>query len=142
MSTSPRAVAALLIVGALFAGIVLGIAGDRAWLWHTHQFVPRHAPRFMSDRLVDHLDHQLHFTPQQKEAVKQVVERHRARIEAISATIRPQMRAEIDSTNAEIDRLLTPEQRTRFHELQQRRLIHRGGRGMEHGLPPPPPDVH
>ncbi|HEV2721525.1 MAG TPA: hypothetical protein VG323_16000 [Thermoanaerobaculia bacterium] len=138
MSTSPRAVAALLIVGSLFAGIVLGIAGDRAWLWHTHQFVPRHPPGFRSDRLVNHLDNQLHFTPQQKEAVKQIIDRHRQRIEAISANIRPQMRAEIDSTNAEIDKLLTPEQRAKFHDMQQRRMIHRG-RGMERGFPPPPP---
>ena len=74
MSTSPRAAAALLIVGALFAGVVLGIAGDRAWLWHTHQMMPRHSPRF-GQLLVEHLDHELNFTPQQKQMVAQIVER-------------------------------------------------------------------
>lgn len=133
MSTSPRAVAALLIAGALFAGIVLGIAGDRAWLWHTHQFMPHHPPGFRSDRLVNHLDDQLHFTPQQREAVKQIVDRHRARIESISTGLRGQMRQEIDATNAEIDKVLTPEQRVKFHEQQQRRM----NRHM-HGMPPPP----
>lgn len=147
MSTSPRAAATLLIVGALFAGVVLGIAGDRAWLWHTHQMMPRHAPR-LGQLLVEHLDHELNFTPQQKQMVTQIVERHRARIEAISASIRPQMRQELDATNAEIDKVLTPEQRTKFQALQlhrqQRRMNRRGPRGaMAPGLPPSaPPDAH
>jgi Spy/CpxP family protein refolding chaperone len=141
VSTSPRAVAALLIAGALIAGIVVGVAGDRAYLWHTRQFLPRHPPRFISDRLVDHLDSQLHFTPQQKDAVKQIVERHRARIEAISANIRPQMRQEIESTNAEIEKVLNPEQRQKFQSLSQR--MHQRHRGMRPGGPPPPvPSPH
>ena len=132
MSTSPRAVAALLIVGALIAGVVLGIAGDRAWLWHNHQIMIR-GPRL--DRLVDHLDRQLHFTPQQRDAVKQIIARHRTRMEAVSASVRPQMRAEIESTNAEIEKVLTPEQQQKFRVMSSRmRRLH--GRG---GPPPPPP---
>src|SRR5256885_2805151 len=47
------------------AGLVLGIAGDRAWLhWHRTP----HPPRL--ERLVEHLDSQLHFTPQQKDAAE------------------------------------------------------------------------
>ena len=141
MSTSPRAAAALLIAGALLAGVVLGIAGDRAYLWHTHQLLPHHPPRL--GLLVEHLDRELHFTPQQKQAVTQVIERHRQRIEAISASVRPQMRAELDATNAEIEKLLTPEQRTKFQQLQQRHINRRRQRGVERGLPPPPPpDAH
>lgn len=147
MSTSPRTAAALLIVGALLAGIVIGIAGDRAWLWHTHQMMPPHGrPPFRA--YVEHLDHELNFTPQQKQAVTQIVERHRQRLEALSASIRPQMRAELDATTAEIEKILTPEQRTKFQALQlqhqQRRMNRRGSRGaaVAPGLPPPPPDVH
>ena len=144
MSTSPRAAAALLIVGALLAGTVLGIAGDRAYLWHTHRIAPPHGARL--GMLVEHLDRQLNFSPQQKQAVAQIVERHRARIEALSASVRPQMRQELDATNAEIEKVLTPEQRTKFESLQlhrqQRRMNHRGPRGVAPGLPaPPPPDV-
>jgi Spy/CpxP family protein refolding chaperone len=137
VSTSPRAAAALLIAGALLAGMVLGIAGDRAWLWHTRQLAPRHAPRL--GMLVEHLDRELHFTPQQKQAVTQVIDSHRKRIEAISASVRPQMRAELDATNAEIEKLLTPEQRAKFQQLQQRHINRRRQRGAERGLPPPPP---
>lgn len=134
MSTSPRAAAALLIAGSLAAGAVLGIAGDRAWMhWHRQ---PR-APRL--ERLVEHLDSQLHFTPQQKAAVSQIIARHRVRIEAITANTRPQLRQEIDATNAEIEKVLTPEQRQKFQDLSQRmRERHRGMRPAG----PPPPDVH
>jgi Spy/CpxP family protein refolding chaperone len=134
----------LLIVGALLAGVVLGIAGDRAYLWHSHQLMPRHAPHL--GMIVEHLDRQLNFTPQQKAAVTQIVERHRQRIEALSASVRPQMRQELDATNAEIEKVLTPEQRTKFQQLQQQRQQRRnrrGPRGAVPGMPhPPPPDAH
>jgi Spy/CpxP family protein refolding chaperone len=141
VSTSPRAAAALLIAGALIAGAILGVAGDHAWM-HWHRMA--HAPRL--GLLVEHLDHELNFTPQQKTAVTQIVERHRARIEALSASVRPQVRQELDATNAEIEKVLTPEQRTKFEALQlhrRQRMNRRGSHGMAPGLPPaPPPDVH
>ena len=121
MSTSPRAAAALLIIGALIAGVVLGVAGDRAYL-HMHR--GSRTPPLA--RLVEHLDSQLHFTPQQKQAVQQIVERHHARMSAISASIRPQMRQEIDSTNAEIEKILNPEQREKFRGISSRMRRHRG----------------
>jgi Spy/CpxP family protein refolding chaperone len=134
VSTSPRAAAALLIVGALLAGIVLGIAGDRAWMQY-HR--PQRAPRL--DRLIEHLDQTLNLTPQQKETVKQIVERHHARIGAIAANMRPQMRQEVESMNAEIEKVLNPEQRLKFQSLSQR--MHQRHRGMR-PAGPPPPDVH
>ncbi len=135
MSTSPRAVAALLIVAALIAGIVVGVAGDRAYLLYTRRMAP-HPPRFLSDRLVEHLDHELQFTPQQRDAVKQIIEHHRQRIQAISDGIRPQMRQELDATNAEIEKVLNPDQQKKFRELSSRMHRHRGMRPA-----PPPPDV-
>ena len=135
MSTSPRAVAALLIVAALIAGIVVGVAGDRAWM-HWHRNAPR-PPRL--DRLVEHFDRTLGLTPQQHDSVKQIIDRHRQRIEAISASIRPQMRQEIDAMNAEIEKVLNPEQQKKFRELSSRMHRRRGSRG---GMPPaggPPP---
>ena len=133
MSTNPRLTAALLIIGALIAGIILGIAGDRAFQhWHR----PQRAPHL--DRLVEHLDHALDLTPQQHDAVRRIVERHFARMQQINASVRPQMRQEIDSTNAEIDKVLTPEQRAKFHQMQQQRHMNRRGpRGMGPAMPPP-----
>ena len=135
MSTSPRAVAALLIVAALITGIVVGVAGDRAWM-HWHRNAPR-PPRL--DRLVEHLDRTLNLTPQQRVSVKQIIDRHGQRIDAISASIRPQVRQEIEAMNAEVEKVLTPEQVTKFRELSSR--MHRRRGGMR-PAPPPPSDVH
>jgi Spy/CpxP family protein refolding chaperone len=138
VSTSPRAVAALLIVAALIAGIVVGVAGDRAYLLYTRRMAP-HPPRFLSDRLVEHLDHELQFTPQQRDAVKQIIEHHRQRIQAISDGIRPQMRQELDATNAEIEKVLNPDQQKKFRELSSRMHRRHGSRGMSPVPPPPQP---
>src|SRR5437588_12253793 len=107
--------------------------------------MPHHPPR-LGLVLVEHLDRELNFTPQQKQAVTQIIERHRARMETLSASIRPQMRQELDATSAEIEKVLTPEQRTKYESLQlhrqQRRMNRRGPRRVPPGLPgPPPPDV-
>src|SRR6266542_1612044 len=102
--TNTRTMAALVVVAALVAGAVLGVVGDRAYLWHEHRLTPgARAERFVAGRIVEHLDRELHFTPQQKAAVQQIIDQHRARIDAISAAVRPQMRQEIDATNAEIE---------------------------------------
>lgn len=135
MSTSPRAAAALLIAGALVAGVVLGVAGDRAYLLHTGQWGPHRGMPPMA-RLVDHLDRQLHLTPQQKAAVTQIIERHHQRMQALSASIRPQMRQELDATNAEIEKVLTPEQQQKFRSLGTRMRRHRMPAGEPSGPPP------
>jgi hypothetical protein len=140
--TNTKTMAALVVVVALIAGAVLGIVGDRAWLWHMHRLLPGpRAERFVAGRIVDHLDRELHFTPPQKSAVQQILDRHRARIDAISAAVRPQMRQEIDATNAEIEKVLTPEQRTKFRDMHMRMMQRhngrRGTRGMGPGTLPP-----
>lgn len=128
--------AALLIVAALIAGIVVGVAGDRLYMMRR---VP-HPPRFMSDRFVEHLDRELQLTPQQRDAVKQISERHRQRIQALSDSIRPQMRQELDAMNAEIENVLNPDQQKKFRELSSRMHRRRGSRsGMPPAGSPPPP---
>ena len=120
-ATSPRTAAVLLIVGALLGGIVIGGAGDRAYLIWRHRILPPpNAMRRMSEHIVNRLDDQLHFSPQQRVAVQQIIDRHRQRIEAIWASVRPQTRQEIDATNAEIERVLTPEQQAKFRDMRAR----------------------
>lgn len=130
-ATSPRTTAVLLIVGALLGGIVIGGAGDRAYLIWRHRILPPpNAMRHMSERIVNRLDDQLHFSPQQRAAVQQIIDRHRARIEAIWASVRPQTRQEIDATNAEIEKVLTPDQQVKFREIRNRHPHERGMRPM------------
>jgi len=56
------------------------------------------------------------------------------RIDAVMGAVRPQVRQELDVTNAEIEKILTPDQRTQFAKMRMR--MPGGRRGM--GPPPPP----
>ena len=133
--TSPRTTAALLIAGALLGGIVVGAAGDRAYLLWQHRIMPSHRTmQNVSQRIVNHLDNELHFTAGQRTEVQQIIDRHRQRIEAIWASVRPQARQEIDATNAEIERILTAEQRTKFRTLQMK-MQQRDRHLRPHGAP-------
>jgi len=118
------AVAALVVIVAFIAGVLAGVAGDRLYLFRTHQFFPRRGMEFATRRIVDHLDRDLHLTAQQRTAVQRILDQHRAHMQSIMTGIRPQMRQEIDSTNAEIEKVLTPEQRAQFAPMR----MHMGSR--------------
>ena len=125
MSTrsSARAIAVVTVVATLIVGFLIGVVADRAWLVrHGPRFSPR-AQRFITDRIVKRLDGELHFTDQQRAQVTQIIQARQKRIAAIQVAVRPQIRAEIDQTNAEIEKILTPEQRTKFQQIKMR--VHR-----------------
>jgi Spy/CpxP family protein refolding chaperone len=108
------------VVVAFIAGLIVGVAGDHLYLLHSGRLSPRHSARFAADRMADRLGKELQLTTQQKTQVQQIIERHRAKIDAAMSGVRPQVRQELEATNAEIDRLLTPEQRTKFTEMRMR----------------------
>jgi Spy/CpxP family protein refolding chaperone len=126
---SPRTSAALLVVVALVAGLFIGVAGDHLFFLHRHE---GRRGQFGARQIADRLDRELHLTPQQKTQIQGILERHRARIDAIMSTVRPQMRLEIDAGNSEIEKLLTPQQREQFQHLKM-------SLPTRHGGPPPPP---
>ena len=122
MSTrsSARAIAVVTVVATLIVGFLIGVVADRAWI--VHHRLPR-SQRFTTDRIVARLDGQLHFTGQQRAQVTQIIQARQQRIAAIQTAVRPQIRAQIDQTNAEIEKILTPEQRTTFQQIKMR--VHR-----------------
>ncbi len=119
----------VVVIIAFVAGILVGVVGDH--LLFIHHLFPRGG--FVAGRIADRLDRELHLTPQQKTQVQQILDRHRTRIDAIMSSARPQVRQEIDATNAEIEKILTPEQRAQFAKMPMRMPGHRGMSG-----PPPP----
>lgn len=124
MSTKTTAAIALAVV--FLAGLVLGVAGDRAFLVLRGRLPMRHGPsERMVNHLVDRLDHDLKLTPAQRTSVTEILKRGRDRIDAIYGGIRPQVRAQMDATSAEIEKVLTPEQRTKFAELRAKLDRHR-----------------
>jgi hypothetical protein len=128
---SPRAMAVVVVCVTLIAGILVGIGLDRAF------FRPRHAPfgRFAIIRGGPNADsarmrmradfaRQLHLTPGQQARIDTILERRMAVLDSIRKTTMPQIRTLIGATQAQIDSVLTPEQRETFQSLRQ----HRRGR--------------
>jgi len=120
-SSRSKVIAAIVVVVAFLAGIVIGVAGDRVWRF---RHPGRHAPHMMATLILHRLDHELDLTPQQHEAVKQILDVREQRVNALMSNVRPQIRQQIDATNAEIEKVLTPEQRVKFQQMR----MHRGPR--------------
>ncbi len=113
-STIVLAVVALLVT--FLAGVLTGFAGSRFLFWKRPARVPSRAAEFLMKRL----DRRLDLTPQQEIQVTRILERHHERIAAVWNGVRPQVRKEIEETNAEIERVLTPEQRAKFGQIKMR----------------------
>ena len=110
----------VVVIVAFVAGILVGVAGDHLYLIHNGRLFPRRASHFAADRMAEHLGRELQLSPQQKTQVQQIIEKHRAKIDATMSSVRPQVRAELDATNAEIEKILTPDQKTKFANLRMR----------------------
>jgi Spy/CpxP family protein refolding chaperone len=137
--SSSAAIAVIVVLVALVTGIVIGVAGDRLYLLHTRQWFPRRIIDAAPAHIVEHLDHELHFTPQQRTQVEQIVNRGRQRVDAIMDNLRPQMHQQLEQSNAEIEAILTPEQRTKFEKMKIRMRHGEHERGPHRRGPPPPP---
>jgi Spy/CpxP family protein refolding chaperone len=120
VSTNTRTAAIVVVIVAFVAGLLAGVAGDHLYLMHSGRLSPRHAARFAADRMAERLGRELQLTAQQKTQVQQILERHRAKIDAAMSSVRPQVRQELDASNNEIANILTPEQRTKFAALRMR----------------------
>lgn len=127
--TSPRTTATLLVLAALIVGALIGVAGDHLFLIHRHELLRR---EFAPHRIVERLDRELHLNAQQKSAIQHILDTHRQRMDAIMSNVRPQMRQEIEAGNAEIEKVLTPEQRLEFQHLKMRMPPRRGPRREPH----------
>ena len=110
----------MVVIVAFAAGLLVGVAGDHLYLMRSGRLSPRHTVRFASDRMAERLGRELQLTPQQKTQVEQILERHRAKIDAAMSSVRPQVRQELEASNNEIANILTPEQRTKFAALRMR----------------------
>ena len=134
MSSNTRTAAVVVVIAAFVAGILVGVAGDHLYLIRSGRLFPRHASHFAADRMAEHLGRELQLSPQQKSQVQQIIEKHRAKIDATMSSVRPQVRQELEATNAEIETILTPDQKTKFAKLRMRV----GSRRRERGSTPRP----
>jgi len=108
------------VVVAFLCGILIGVAADHAYLLHARRLMPSRFPGHVPRLMVDHLSRNLDLTPQQRTTVEQILERRRARVASIWTNVRPQITREIEETNAEIEKILTPEQKEKFAKVKMR----------------------
>jgi Spy/CpxP family protein refolding chaperone len=126
--SNTRTTAFVVVIIAFVAGLFVGIAGDRLYF---HRMFPGRRD-FGGGRIVERLNRELHLTADQKSQVQKIIDSHRAHIESLMTNVRPEIRKELDATNAEIEKVLTPEQRAQFEKIRMRMQ-------SRHGMPPPPP---
>lgn len=101
------------IVPALLVGCLLGFWGG-ALLGH------RRPPPPKTDRMLEKFSAELRLDPDQKAALKIILEQQIPRFSALRTRTDEELKEMRSSMNKEIDKLLKPEQQARFQELQAR----------------------
>jgi periplasmic protein CpxP/Spy len=115
--TNAKWIAALVVIVAFATGILVGIAASHLMMRRGHRpHIPGRAAHFMVERL----DRRLDLTDEQEKKIEEIIARRHARIEQVWGSVRPRVRAEIDATNDEIAKILTPEQRVAFEKIKMR----------------------
>jgi Spy/CpxP family protein refolding chaperone len=154
-----RVAAALVLVLALVSGVLLGIAADRLLLLpggHRRGMMPEMlAPRFLfgppdgggrsskgpfepsAEWVTNRLTDELGLTEAQRVRVESIVTRRMAERRELVAPAKERMRQLLDSTRADIEAVLTPDQRAKLAKLRERGDRMRGGPPLP---PPGPPD--
>jgi len=133
----------LVIVATLLIGILIGALGSS---FVVHRFIGRVAEMRHRDVFVERLVETIDPEPEQEEVVRDILTRHSERFSEMSERFRSETTALLDSLKAELDTVLTDEQKARLEEKASR--VRRASRhhyprghkpGDERHLPPPPP---
>lgn len=113
-STKTVVIASIVVLVAFVAGFCAGIFADHV----VRHFRGPHPPRFASRMMIERLDRHLDLTDAQRAKIEEIIQRrHRSIV------------GELEGANAEIERVLTPEQRRKFARMRMH-LGHREGRAQ------------
>jgi Spy/CpxP family protein refolding chaperone len=112
---SAKSAAVVVVIAAFVAGVLVGIAASHLLLLHHLRIPPRAA-----HMLMERLDRRLDLTDAQEKQIEAIIARRHERMNAIWAEARPRVHAEIEATNVEIARVLTPAQRVEFEKIKMR----------------------
>ena len=96
---------------------------------------PAHGEKGMKDRMLEHMSKELHLSEGQKQQIAAIFEAKRPQMMALHEEMRPKFEALRNATQAEIRKLLTPEQQERADKMEIEMKKHKGG----HEGPPPGP---
>ncbi len=113
-STVSRAVG---VFSLLAIGAILGVALDRTLHSPSHGMMADHAQQIresLHEQALGELHQRLELTGDQRETIDRVFRRHQATVDRTWETLRPHIESVVDSVHAEIEAVLTPEQRAAF----------------------------
>ncbi len=123
--TSTTLLAIVALLATFCVGVLVGVAADRVFIMRGMHRPAGRSAEFMTKRL----DRRLDLSPQQERQVAAIIERGQQRMFRVWGNVHPQIRQEIERTNAEIAQILTPEQRAKFDQVKMRMAPrHRGPR--------------
>ncbi len=102
---------ALIIIVTLMIGIVLGAMLNRAFIRYRIQkaFADRNP-----EGMVSFMERIIQPTPDQREQIREILENHRKKSSDLREKFMMEMQAEFESLEAELDLILTPEQKRRL----------------------------
>jgi len=113
-ATKTTIVAILVVIVTFTAGVAVGVFATHI----VHVRGEHMPPVFPTRMMVNRLDRRLDLTDQQRVQVEQIIRRHHAAITTMWQGMHPRVHREIEQANAEITRILTPEQRKKFERIK------------------------
>lgn len=122
---------ALGVIVVFFAGLATGLF---AGAWHMHHFFVVGPSAELAGRMREHFRHELRLSPEQFTQIGPIIDRMAQRLGTIRTDTGRRVAETMRESRDEMIPLLTPEQRVRLQEMEQR---HR--RALQaHGFHPPP----
>ncbi len=137
-----RGVIALIFIALFVTGLLAGVSLDRLVLHHRHGPFAGMGPATgelrdlperraeIQKRLADRISRELDLSAEQRGQVEAMLPRHEAAFDSLRAEMDLRLRTLLDASSSELERILTPEQKTKWAEIR-RRMDQRG--------PPPHP---
>ncbi len=114
--------ARLLVLGSFAALFAAGVAAGVAWE-RTRNEEPSFRIRVDRGRATVEAFDELGLTDDQRRQIEQIFARAQPRTDAVLHEMLPRLRGVTDSINAEIQAVLTPEQRRRLGRVEPRRVF-------------------
>ena len=132
-------VSILLIAAAFLVGLWGGVAVDH-YLWRgrpggpfggmgpdrDHGVEGPEQRAAMQHRMADRLTRELKLTPEQHQQVEVMLPRHMAAFDSLRREMAPRLQSLLDSSSAEVEAILTPEQRVKWAENRRKFGLRRG----------------
>jgi hypothetical protein len=120
--TGPRTLAALLMLVVWLLGGVAGVALDRLVLRPDapRRRVERHTPE-SAHRFSKYLAGELGLSGRQEAQVDSILLIRQAQTRALANEVHPRFEAVAAQARADVERVLSPEQRTKYEQLRERR---------------------